>query len=109
MALTGRLALHDIFREVLGSNNVYFRPPDGTVMRYPCIKYEKDNINTRYADNTSYHMTDRYTGTVIDEDPDSEIIYDILKLPYTSFGRHYIADGLCHDTFTIFFGKESEE
>lgn len=102
MALTDRLRLHDILVQALGSDNVYFRPSDNTHLKFPCIIYERLNNNVQYADNISYIKNTRYSITLIDEDPDSEVIPILEDLPMCTFDRHYFADGFNHDVFTIF-------
>lgn len=102
MALADRLRLHDILVEALGSENVYFRPSDNTHLKYPAIIYERLNNDVQYADNLPYMKADRYSIILIDEDPDSEVVPKLEDLPMCTFDRHYFADGLNHDVFTIF-------
>ena len=42
-------------------------------------------------------------GKGIDKKPDNEVIDKILHLPYSSFDRHYKADNLNHDVFTLYY------
>lgn len=102
MALTGRLALHEELCTLLGSRNVYFRPTDHTKMKYPAITYERSNMDVRFADNNPYLTYDAYTVTIVDEDPDSEFVEKLAYFPMSRFSRHYTADGLNHDVFTIY-------
>lgn len=100
-----RLQLHERLCEILGSRNCYFSPPPNTQMSYPCIVYELSNIQQTFADNITYQKSRRYSVTVIDEDPDSEIpdrIIDGSDL-YTTSDRNFVNDGLYHFTFTIFY------
>lgn len=96
-----RLELHEILCEALGSRNVYFQPPESIKMKYPAIVYSRSDISNTYADDTSYLTSKEYLITVIDKDPDSEIPDRISKLPLCRFDRHYTADNLNHDVFTI--------
>lgn len=96
-----RLELHEMLCEVLGSRNVYFQPPESVKMKYPAIVYSRSDISNTYADDTSYLTSKEYLITVIDKDPDSEIPDRISKLPLCRFDRHYTADNLNHDVFTI--------
>lgn len=98
-----RLDLQAQLLTLLGSPNVYFQPPTGLQMQYPCIVYERDDISTSFADNAPYRHKTRYSLTVIDPDPDSEIPYRVAALPMCVFDRHYKADGLNHDVFNLFF------
>ena len=97
-----RAELGKIFREILGNGNVYFQPPSNTQMRYPAIRYERSEMATKHADNGNYNRRIRYTVTVIDSDPDSEIVNRVSMLPYCYFDRHYVQDNLNHDVFEIY-------
>lgn len=98
-----RLDLQALFEEILGSRNVYFQPPSTIRMSYPAIVYERIRIDTDHADNQAYFQHPKYSVTVIDPDPDSEIPGRVAKLPMCSFDRHYTADNLNHDVFNLYF------
>lgn len=83
--------------------NVYFQPPDNIQMTYPCIVYRRDNAHTNFADDKPYNVKRRYSVTVIDRDPDSDIIDKVEAMPLTIFNRFYVADGLNHDVYNVFF------
>jgi hypothetical protein len=83
--------------------NVYFQPPSGKQMTYPCIVYKLSDINTRHAGNSIYGKRKRYTVTVIDSDPDSLIPEEVLGLPLCSFDRFFTADNLNHYVLTLYF------
>lgn len=100
--LNDRLALHELLCEKLGSRNVYFQPPESVKMKYPAIVYSRNRIENTSADNIVYRQSVRYTITVIDRDPDSEIVERISQIPRIMFDRSYISDNLNHDTFTLF-------
>jgi hypothetical protein len=72
-------------------------------MSYPCIVYERDDIDTKFADNRPYSHKKRYQVTVIDPNPDSEIPDRVAELPLCSFSRAFKADNLNHDIFNLFF------
>ena len=93
--LNDRLELHELLREILGSSNVYFQPPESVKMEYPAIRYARNRINNTSADNG-------YTRTVIDRDPDSEVVERLSKVPCIMYDRSYVADNLNHDVFTIY-------
>lgn len=106
--MRSRLLLHDIFMQILGTENavesrVYFQPPPTVVMKYPCIMYERSSVRTQQADNLHYTSVAQYTVTVVDKNPDSVFAPKVLELPMCSFDRHYTADNMNHDVFTIYF------
>lgn len=98
-----RLDLHEILVDTLGSEHVYYQPPASISMKYPAIKYNKSDILMYRANNTNYHNTTCYELIVISKTPDHPAIDALLTLPYTSYGRHYVADNLHHDTITIYY------
>ena len=72
-------------------------------MEYPAITYAKARAETSFADNVAYRRTQAYTVTVIDPDPENEVLAKLAALPYCAFDRWYANDGLNHDVFTLFF------
>lgn len=101
--MASRLELQSKFEDVLGSRNVYFQPPSSVRMQYPAIVYSRKDIEGRFANDKIYRKLPCYEAILIDKNPDNEFIDKILDLPYCSFDRHYEADNLNHDVFTIFY------
>lgn len=98
-----RAMLHEVLCGILGSRNVYFQPPETVKMKYPAIVYELDYIDSIYANDGGYHSRRRYAVTLIDKDPDSQYVDEILKLPLCSYSRHYSSDNLNHDVFELYY------
>lgn len=98
-----RLELHEVLCNVLGSRNVYYQPPASVKMQYPAIVYSRKDIYNRHADDDVYKQDHAYDVTVIDRNPDSLIVEEISRLPKCRFDRHYTADNLNHDVFTIYY------
>lgn len=98
-----RLDLHEIFCSTLGSRNVYFQPPETIKMNYPCIVYERSSNDTRFADNRPYKSIRRYTATIIDKNPDSQLPDKLGGLSLCRLNRVYTADNLNHYVFDIYF------
>jgi len=98
-----RVLLQEILENLLGSGNVYFQPPSNVDLEYPCIIYERSNSETIFADNKPYMYQLAYKITVIDQDPDSEILDKVASLPMCVFDRHYIAGNLNHDVYIIYY------
>lgn len=101
--MNSRLRLDAVLRDVLGSENVYFQPPESIKMQYPAIVYERSNILPTFADNSVYRERRVYQVTVIDKNPDSAIVNRISALPRFRFVRNYKADNLNHDVFTAYY------
>ncbi len=98
-----RLELQVFLEGLLGSRNVYFQPPPSIQLSYPCVIYQRDDLQTDFADNQPYGHNKRYLVTVIDRNPDSDIPAKISALPKCSYDRFYTADNLNHDVFNLFF------
>lgn len=102
-ASKSREDLHQLLVDILGSNNVYFQPPESFKLKYPCIVYERSDIRTYKADGIKYTVQKRYTVTYISEDPDSEIPDVLIQLPYCSFDRHFKSGNMNHDVFDLYY------
>lgn len=98
-----RFELSKKLRSLLKSNNVYFQPPETLKIKYPCIIYELSSMTTSFADNTGYNNRKKYSITIIDKNPDSELPDEIAKLPFNQFDRFFTANNLNHWVFTLFF------
>lgn len=98
-----RVELQRLLEEVLGSRNVYFQPPSNLRMNYPAIVYRRNRIENRSANNATYAQSNSYQITVIDANPDSEIVTKISQLPMCRHDRNFASDNLNHDVFIIYF------
>lgn len=98
-----RLKLQLLLASLPGVAKAYFQPPADIRMDYPCIVYQRDSLDTIFADNNPYRRTKRYQVTVIDQDPDSTIPDLVAALPFSTFSRHFNADKLNHDVYTLYF------
>lgn len=103
-----RLEFHAILVEIIGSQNpqetrVYFQPPASKVLQYPCIIYSRNAKDEKFANNKLYLGKQRYSVTIIDEDPDSLIPEKVSQLPLTSFAQHFTSDDLNHDIYFTYF------
>ena len=101
--MDNRLNLQKALEELIGSRTVYFQPPSSLRMSYPAIAYSRTNIENSYANNTPYIQGVAYKLVVIDENPDSDIVKKVSKLPMCKFNSHYVSDNLNHDAFTIYY------
>nr|DAI45353.1 MAG TPA: tail completion protein [Caudoviricetes sp.] len=99
----GREELHERLCAILGSRNVYYQPPEGFRLHYPCIVYERDRIGTHYAANLPYVHTVRYSVTAISSDPESPVPMQLSDMPMSSHERSFVSDNLYHDVFNIYY------
>lgn len=98
-----REELHEILAGLLGSRNVYFQPDNNTQLLYPCVVYNRERADSKFADNATYRYTKRYQVTVIDQDPNSGVPDAIAVQPMTTHERWFAVDNLNHDVFTMYF------
>ena len=101
--MADRIELHKKLCEILGSKNVYYQPPEGLKMAYPCIVYSRSKPYTAHADNKKYIHKRRYTITLIDKRPESSIADAIESLPYCEFDRVFETAGLNHFVYLLYF------
>lgn len=95
--MASRIELHETLKTILGSNNVYFNPPEKLKMEYPCIRYKRTTVRTENADDKIYLKYNRYQIVVIDKNVDSQIADRILEqLPLTTISNFTISEGLLH-------------
>lgn len=103
--MRSRLDLHDKLVSILGSNHVYFQPPEDIRLKYPCIIYERVSMDIRPADDMKYSNLMRYDIKYITKEPDTNdfIVNFINAFNYCSYDRHYVYDNLNHEVFTLFY------
>ena len=83
--------------------NVYFQKPTNISMKYPAIVYSIKDIEKVRANNKSYKTHHKYEVTVMDMNPDTTLIDDLMKLDYCEFDRHFVYDGLNNFSFIIYY------
>lgn len=104
--MKNRLDLHEALVNIIGednADNVYFQPPESIHIKYPAIIYMRSDIPNTFADNIVYKQSTKYQVIIIDSDPDSELVIKMSKFPTAKFNRHYTANNLNHDSFTVFY------
>lgn len=79
--------------------NVYFQPPEGLAIEYPCIIYKRDAADTKFANNDPYSRMQRYQITVIDSDPDSPLPAQVAQFRLCEYLRFFTTQYLNHDIF----------
>lgn len=97
-----RLEFNGVLKGILGTNQVYFQPPESVKMKYPAIVYELNDIQNVYADDSTYLRHKSYSVTLMDKNPDSEFIEAIANLPKCKFNRFFVSENINHWVFTIF-------
>lgn len=101
--MASRLDLHNELVAMLGSNNVYYQPPESVKMNYTAIRYSKSKIHKRTANDGAYLLRNCYEVIVISRRPDDPVIDKLIRMPLCTYDRGYAADNLNHDVFTIYY------
>ena len=107
--MSSRLELHELLCGIVnitepdGDRHTYFQPPSSVRMRYPAIVYERSGINNSFANDTVYGQSNSYKVTVIDQDPESDIVKQVSLLPKCKWDRQFKSDNLNHDIFTLYY------
>ena len=99
-----RLTLHNRLCNILGSKNVYYKPPENIKLSYPCIIYDRENIDSKKANDNKYNNRVVYNVTLIYK----EAINDLPMKLYNAFAlcnhsRSFKADNLNHDVFKLYY------
>lgn len=99
-----RLTLDSALIDLLGSDNVYFQPPESVRLKYPCVIYSRQTGDSQYADNMNYKFFYRYQIIYIDRNPDNDFVEKMLKrFPMCVYDTHYVKDNLNHEVFNLYF------
>jgi hypothetical protein len=98
-----RVELHKILKATLGTNNVYFDPPESFKLKYPCIVYSLGGHVERFSENSVYHRLKRYNLIYITQDADDPMVETLEDLEYCHLSRPYTSDGLFHYAYDIYF------
>lgn len=99
---TRRLVLSTKLKTILGNEEaVYFQPPSNIELSIPRIVYSRSNMQAKNANNKKYKRSVSYTIIFISKSPNSIIVEKLYEIDGCAFDRHYVAQGLNHDVFTI--------
>lgn len=104
-----RNELHSKLVSCLGTNNVYFQPPENIKIIYPCFVYYRKEPQQINADDSLYRLYKQYDVTYVSKDPESmlngvdmtEKLLHIFK--HIKFVSHYTSDNLYHDKYIIYY------
>lgn len=97
-------ALQAELEGLLGSENVYFQPPESVKLKYPCIVYTLDPTYTSHADNKNYIIVNRYHVKHIYKSLSNSLKDEFLThFMMISHNNRMIADSMYNDDFTLYF------
>lgn len=93
-----RPKLQTILENIEGVDHVYFDPPVGTNMEYPCIRFSLNTRNKLNANDKPYIKGESYIITFITRNVSTatKVLDQLEDLMYTDWSRTYVTDGLHH-------------
>ena len=97
------LKLDRLMRDTLGSDYVYFQPPESVSMFYPCVVWNLAKLPVVYADDKAYLKNPKYVIRYISPDPDDpmrDTLVDVLGVPIIQV---YCKDGLYHFIYELYY------
>lgn len=97
-----RLDLQAELEGILGSRNVYYRPPESVKIMYPAIVYSPVRKESIQADDKRYLGLPVYKVVVISKTPEHPAVEKLFNRPYCNNDTTYAADNLYHDVFTLY-------
>ena len=97
------LKLDKLFKDTLGSNNVYFQPPESVRMQYPCIVWNLAKIPVQYADDKAYLKNPKYVIRYISTEPDDPMRLTLTEVLGVPMIQVYNKDGLYHYIYELYY------
>lgn len=91
-------------RQILGSTNTFFQPPESVKIKYPCFVYEFSKDHDLHADDMAYLTHTGYDVTAITKDPDVTYKNELkAEFRHCEWVRSFISDNLNHNIYKIYF------
>ncbi len=86
------------------SSHVYYNPPTGFKLEYPCIVYNDSAPLINYADNARYFNKIHWQLTTMSRDPESADLAPLVEaLPYVSYTNSFVSDNIAHRVYDVYF------
>lgn len=101
--MASREELQISLKAIEGINAAYFVPDDPQNMKYPCIVYDLDDIDTKFASDTIYRMKRKYKLTIISADKDHLLAEAVITKYNASWVTSFTSNNLYHQILDIYF------
>lgn len=83
--------------------NVYFQPTANIQLKYPCIIYERNDMEKTTANNSTYIVSPSYKVLCISPEVDYSVPDEIYaEWTLSRFDTHYVTDNLYHTTMVLY-------
>ena len=102
--MRNRLELQSELVDLLGSKNVYFQPSTNIKLTYPCVIYELQKFDDRFANDSRYityqvyqitHVYQRYQNNLQEKFRE--------RFQFIEFNNSSKIDGLYQDVYTLYY------
>lgn len=91
--------------ESTDTGKVYFQPPSGTKLTYPCWVIERTTAYQPKANDRTYLFRPGYKCMYMNRtEPDPEVL-NLISRRYANctYQNHYVVDNIHHDVFLIYY------
>ena len=96
-----RESISSVFHRIC--SNVYFQPPGGHKLTYPCIVYSLNDLDSMYANNEVYHFDAKYSVQYMTRDPDDPAIFEIARIPTCRMSSSFTSDHVHHYQYNLWY------
>ena len=87
-----------------GKTNLYFDPPEGTKLNYPCIVYKLAKGETLFASNKPYIFTRAYDVTYMTKDANDPNVDKIAYgMPMCELTTSFVTENMHHHQYRIYY------
>lgn len=82
--------------------HIYFQPPSGHKLEYPCFIYHLSDMPQIWANNKPYKWEKAYEVEYITRDPEDPMRDKVIALPKCRWNRTFTNGNLHHYVYIIF-------
>lgn len=109
--MRSRQKLQGELEQILGTSSlpaekrrVYFQPPSGTNVEYPCIIYELSRTDVHPADNSKFIKYNEYHVKHLFKSLKNELKDNLLDhFHHISHDTRFVSNSIYNDDFTLFY------
>ena len=85
--------------------NVYYQPGDGSMLKYPCIVYNRQNVNNIHANNNGlYTGSITYQVVYMSKNGENTIVNKMLRsFPTSTLTSFLTSEGVYHEYYQLYW------
>ena len=101
MDKTKRMIVHTELSKIF--EHVYYQPPTTLVLKYPCVIYDRSDIQPVYSDNRIYAKYEKYDINILYKSVLDESLVDIVieSMDYVKFKNTTIKESVYNTALEI--------